>query len=177
MCITKLRRWNVYCRTRVDSAPIESSIARDRFLRSLSYYALIMLHRILVQSLHFITCRSALYSVWRTSLMSRRIHRDRSPDSLRAIGNIILLSQSSIPNPFFPSATVILGGSDWGRRRYRYRPCIRYQAAKALCRWGYEKGEEKSGGKRSPGNDVESGGRKGIIDRLGRSISDPANTH
>lgn len=106
-----------------------------------------------------------------------RIHRDPSPGSLRAIENIILLSQSSIPNPFFPSATVILGGPtkaaediDIGRVSATRRR--RHCAAEAM-----KKGEERSGGKRSPGNDVESGGRKGIIDRLGRSISDPANTH
>lgn len=106
-----------------------------------------------------------------------RIHRDHSPDSLRAIGNIILLSQSSILNPFFLPATVILGGPaetdediDIGRVSATRRR--RHCAAEAM-----KKGEEKSAGKRSPGNDVESGGRKGIIDRLGRSISDPANTH
>lgn len=63
---------------------------------------------------------------------------------------------------------------DWDRRRYRYRATRRRRhcAAKAM-----KKGEEKSGSKRSSGNDVESGGRKRIIDRLERSISDPANTH
>lgn len=114
---------------------------RSRFSRSLSYYALIMLHsvpRILVlPSLH---CRFSLFS--RTALMSR----GSFPDSLRAI---ILLSQSSIP--FFPlghrnsrrSPTETEEDIDIGRVSATRRR--RHCAAEAM-----KKGEEKSGGQKEP---------------------------
>jgi len=83
----------------------------DRFLCSLFYYSLIMfcyLSYIIgsIFILHYMSVHSVF--VLENVFDVAKIHRDCSSDSLRAIENIILLSQSSIPNPFFPLATVIL---------------------------------------------------------------------
>lgn len=90
-------------------------------------------------TLHYMSIHSvlALENVFDVA----KIHRDCSPDSLRAIGNIILLSQSSIPNPFFPLATVILGSPTETDEDID----IGYQAAEALCREGDEKGRREIG--------------------------------
>lgn len=114
-------------------------------------YVDIMLHLVLCTHIGLMCCFCAsLYLSQFCTIAARTKRRlscrkDSSPFfSLRAIENIMRCFLNHLDSPFsslffLPSAVVIPSQENLtGRRRYRYRAGIRYQA-KALCRWGDEK--------------------------------------